>query len=129
MPDLAQARRVVELMVLSAWADGHVEGSEALTIHKLAAGVPLLREVGPTGDISAQAKERLEKLGLAECVKQAAAGITDPKYRELAFQCCAKVAGADNLFVPEEAEVLSVLQQLYGFGPDDVRRLLVLATH
>jgi tellurite resistance protein len=128
MADLEQARRVVELMVITAWADGRVEGSEAIIIHKLATNMPELREVGPTGDISRVAKERLARQGLKECIRDAAAGITDPHYRELAFQCCAKVSGADGDFVPEEAEVLAELQALFAFSPDDVKRLLVLAT-
>ena len=40
MADPAQARRILELMFLTAWADGRFEGSEALAIHKLAAHVP-----------------------------------------------------------------------------------------
>ena len=53
MGDIEQARHIVELMVLTAWADGKVEGSEALTIHKLTISFPELREVGPTGEIMA----------------------------------------------------------------------------
>ena len=126
--DLEQAKQVVQLMVLTAWADGHVEGSEALTIHKLVAGHPELREVGPTGDLSHVARERLRLLGMKEAVRESALALTDPKYRELAFQCCAKVSGADGEFVPAEAEVLTELQGLFGFSSADVNRLLVLAT-
>src|SRR5712691_2851573 len=100
MADVEQARLVVELMVLTAWADGHVEGAEAIAIHKLATHFPELREVGPTGDISRAAKACLERQGLQACVREAAAGITDAHYRELAFQCCAKVSGADGEFEP-----------------------------
>jgi tellurite resistance protein len=128
MHDLEQARHVVELMVLTAWADGRVVGSEALTIHKLTVTIPELRDVGPTGEISGRAKERLERVGMDKAVREAAAGVTDPKYRELAFQCCAKVSGADGLFVPEENAVLTRLQQVFGYDSDDVKRLLVLAT-
>lgn len=126
--ELEQARRVVELMVLTAWADGRVEGSEALVIHKLSVGIPELREVGPTGEISARAKERIGRVGMEKAVRDAAAGITDSKYRELAFQCCAKVSGADGLFVAEENAVLVDLQKAFGYSADDVKRLLVLAT-
>lgn len=128
MSDLAQASHVVELMVLTAWADGRVVGSEAIAIHKLTVTVPELRDVGPTGEISRRAKERLERAGMDAAVREAASGVTDPRYREIAFQCCAKVSGADGLFVPEESAVLSELQQLFGYGVDDVKRLLVLAT-
>jgi tellurite resistance protein len=128
MPDLEQARHVVELMVLTAWADGRVVGSEALTIHKLSNAIPELREVGPTGEISTRAKERLERVGMEESVREAARAVTDPKYRELAFQCCAKVCGADGLFLPEENAVLTALQKAFGYSNEDVKRLLVLAT-
>ncbi|SRR6266852_1700159 len=128
MADLEQARRVVELMVLTAWADGRVEGSEALAIHKLASSIPELRPVGPTGEITRIAKARLEEVGVEQAVREAAEAITDPHYRELAFQCCAKISGADGDYVPEEAAVLTQLQSLFGFGPEDMRRLLVLAT-
>jgi tellurite resistance protein len=126
--DLEQARHVVELMVLTAWADGRVEGSEALTIHKLTVGMPELRDVGPTGEISARAKQRLQGMGMEKAVREAARAITDIRYRELAFQCCAKVSGADGLFVPEENAVLVELQKSFGFSEADVKRLLVLAT-
>jgi len=128
MHDLDQARRIVELMVLTAWADGRVEGIEALAIHKLTLAFPELREVGPTGEISLRAKERLAIVGIAEAIRETAEGITDPKYREIAFQCCGKVSGADGLFVPEENAVLTELQQLFGYDAEDVKRLLVLAT-
>jgi tellurite resistance protein len=128
MADLEQAKRVIELMVLTAWADGRVEGSEALAIHKLASTIPELRPVGPTGEITRTAKARLEEVGLEQAVREAAEAITDPHYRELAFQCCAKISGADGDYVPEEAAVLTQLQSLFGFGAEDVRRLLVLAT-
>lgn len=128
MADVTQARQVVELMVLTAWADGRVEGSEAIAIHKLTVSFSELHEVGPTGEISRTAKERLQRVGMAEAVREAASAIADPKLREIAFQCCAKVAGADGLFVAEENAVLVELQKLFGFAPDDVKRLLVLAT-
>jgi len=128
MFDLAQARHVVELMVVTAWADGHVEGTEALAIHKLIAVNPLLREVGPSGEISKATRARLEQLGLEGSVAHSARGIHDLTYREVAFQCCARVTGADGDFAAAEARVLGDLQELFGFTPDDVRRLLVLST-
>ena len=128
MHDLEQARRIVELMVLTAWSDGRVESIEALAIHRLTLAFPELRDVGPTGEISARARQRLERVGIAEAVREAATGITDARYREIAFQCCGKVSGADGMFVPEENAVLTELQQLFGFSAEDVKRLLVLAT-
>ena len=115
-------------MVLTAWADGRVEGVEALAIHKLTLAFHELRDVGPTGDISRAAKDRLQRIGIEAAVREAAEGIADPKYREIAFQCCAKVSGADGLFVPEENAVLTELQKLFGYDAEAVKRLLVLAT-
>lgn len=126
--DVEQARRIVELMVLTAWADGRVEASEALAIHKLEASFPELRAVGPAGDLSRSAKERLQRRGLEAAVREVAAGIGDERYRQIAFQCCARVSGADGRYVPEEAAVLRILEREFGYSPDDVERLLVLAT-
>ncbi|MGZ6125076.1 MAG: hypothetical protein ACXWLR_08960 [Myxococcales bacterium] len=122
------ARRILELMFLTAWSDGRFEGSEALAIHKLAAQIPMLREVGSTADIDLAAKDRLAESGLDACVREAAAGITSPAQRELAFQCCARVSGADGRFPVEEAKVLQILREVWGLSPPDVERLLVLAT-
>ena len=116
-------------MFLTAWSDGRFEGTEALAIHKLVAHVPMLREVGSTSDIDVAAKARLSEVGLDTCVREAAAPIVLPAHRQLAFQCCAKVSGADGKFAMEEATVLQILRQLWGFSPADVERLLVLATH
>lgn len=116
-------------MFLTAWSDGRFEGSEALAIHKLAAQMPMLREVGSPSDIDVAAKARLAEAGLDACVRDAASPIVLPAHRELAFQCCAKVSGADGKFALEEAKVLQILRQIWGFSPTDVERLLVLATH
>jgi tellurite resistance protein len=125
---MEQARRILELMFLTAWADGRFEGSEALAIHKLAAHLPQLREVGATGGIDVAARRKLAEQGLETCVREAAGFITDPVQRALAFQCCAKVSGADGLFAKQEGEVLSLLRDAWKLSPQDVERLLVLAT-
>jgi len=128
MADVEQARRILELMFLTAWADGRFEGSEAFAIHRLAQQVPQLREVGPTGDIDVEAKRRLASDGLEVCVRETAAGIREQSQRELAFQCCAKVSGADGVYVRQEEQVIKLLRELWSFSSDDVERLLVLAT-
>src|SRR5262249_13160423 len=109
-------------------ADGRFVGSEALAIHKLASHIPFLREVDSTSDIDLNAKRRLAEVGLDTCVREAAGAIADRYLRELAFQCCAKVGGADGAFVPREAEVLRILRSVWGFSEEEVERLLVLAT-
>jgi hypothetical protein len=125
---MEQARRILELMFLTAWADGRFVGSEALAIQKLAAQVPLLREVGAAGDIGLAAKRRLAELGLEACVREGAAAIASRSERELGFQCCAKVSGADGAFTADEAQVLRLLRDAWGFTEDEVQRMLVLAT-
>jgi hypothetical protein len=125
--DEKQARRVVQLMVLAAWADGHVAGSEALVIQKLVSGVPLLEGVGPIAELCRETRTRLTEEGMEECMLHATAGLRDREYKELAFQCCARVTGADSIFAAEEEEFLRQLQQLFALDVDDLRRLLVLA--
>ena len=128
MRDEKQARKVVQLMVLAAWADGHVAGSEAIAIQKLISSVPLLEGVGPIAELSRDARAQLTEEGIEECILSAAAGIRDRDYRELAFQCCARVTGADSVLAVEEEEFLKKVQQLFALSTDDMRRLLVLAS-
>ena len=126
--DPAQARRVVELMVLSAWADGHVEGSEALAIQRQVASNPMLEGVGVVSEIARETRRWLLADGMDACLAAAAAELKDRDYRELAFQCCARVMGADRSFPLEEESVLGRLQNLLGVSDADASRLLVLAT-
>jgi uncharacterized membrane protein YebE (DUF533 family) len=126
--DPSQARRVVELMVLSAWADGHVEGSEALAIQKQVAANPKLEGVGVVSEIARETRRWLLSEGMDVCLAAAAGELKDREYRELAFQCCARVMGADRSFPLEEESVLGRLQNLLGVSDADASRLLVLAT-
>lgn len=126
--DPDQARRVVQMMVLSAWADGQVEGSEALAIQRMVAGNPLLEGVGVVSEIGRETRKWLLAEGMDACLAAAAAGLKDPDYRELAFKCCARVMGADRVFPLEEESVLGRVQQLLGLTDSDAERLLVLAT-
>ncbi|HYZ87667.1 MAG TPA: tellurite resistance TerB family protein [Myxococcales bacterium] len=126
--DPKQARRVVELMVLSAWADGHVEGSEALIIQRQVSSNPMLEGVGVVSEIARETRRWLLADGMDACLGGAAAELKDRDYRELAFQCCARVMGADRSFPLEEETVLGRLQNLLGVTDADASRLLVLAT-
>ena len=126
--DPIQARRVVELMVLSAWADGHVEGSEALAIQRQVASNPMLEGVGAVSEIARETRRWLLADGMDVCLGGAAAELKDSDYRELAFQACARVMGADRAFPLEEESVLGRLQNLLGVSDADASRLLVLAT-
>jgi len=126
--DPVQARRVVELMVLAAWADGHVEGSEALAIQRLVAGNPMLERVGVVSEIGRETRKWMLADGLDACLAAAAGDLKDADYRELAFKCCARVMGADRVFPLQEESVLGRVQQLLGLSDAEAGRLLVLAT-
>src|SRR3989442_15995515 len=93
-----QALRVVQLMVLSAWADGHVEGSEALAIQRQVAGNPMLEQVGVVSGIGRETRKGMGAEGMDACLAAAAADLKDADYRELAFKCCARGMGADPGF-------------------------------
>ena len=99
------------MMVLSAWADGQVEGSEALAIQRMVAGNPLLEGVGVVSEIGRETRKWLLGEGMDVCLAAAAAGLKDTDYREL-----------------EEETVLGRVQQLLGLTDSDAGRLLVLAT-
>ena len=101
-------------MVLSAWADGHVEGSEALAIQRQVASNPMLEGVGVVSEIARETRRWLLADGMDACLAAAAAELKDRDYRELAFQCCARVMGADRSFPLEEESVLGRLQNLLG---------------
>lgn len=128
MATLEEARTVVELMVLTAWADGTVQGVEALTVHKLVAANPDLKQVGSTAELSKRAKERLDEIGLEDALRECALRLEDPALRELAFQHCVRVMGADSQLDSEEMLVLGTLQECFGYSNEDVKRLLVLAS-
>jgi tellurite resistance protein len=126
--DRAEAERVIALMVLAAWADGRVEGSEALAIQRLVSANPLLAHLRPISAIADETRDRLREKGMDACLAEACAALADRRYRELAFQSCAKVMGADRAFPAEEESVLLKVQALLGLQPDEAERLLVLAT-
>lgn len=126
--DRGEAERVIALMVLAAWADGRVEGSEAFAIQRLVSANPLLDHLRPISAIADETRERLREKGMDACLAEACAALPDRTYRELAFQCCAKVMGADRVFPVEEESVLRKLQGLLGLESGEAERLLVLAT-
>lgn len=125
---LDPAPSIVELMVLTAWADGKVEGAEALAVHKQVATHPLLQKVKGTAEISRRARARLQEVGLEDALREAAQRVQEPKLRELAFQCCVRVMGADADFDAHEAQVLATLQEAFALSNADVKRLMVLAS-
>jgi tellurite resistance protein len=123
MPDTEQAKRIYELMVLTAWADGKVEASEAMVVHELVSE-PAFKAIGSKSELSKAVKARIDAQGLDAALRELAAALEDRSDRELAFRYCAKVLDADGEVGAEEAEVLATLQELFSFTPDDVKRLM-----
>lgn len=123
MPDIEQARRIYELMVLTAWADGKVEASEAMVVHEVVAD-PVFQSIGSKSELSKGIKARIDLLGIDAALREAAAGLQERPERELAFRCCAKVLDADGEMGAEEADVLATLQELFSFTSEDVKRLM-----
>jgi uncharacterized tellurite resistance protein B-like protein len=122
--DTDAARRVYELMVLIAWADGRVEAAEALAVHEVVVANPAFKDIGSKSEISRSVKARIDARGLEAALRETASGLLAREDRELAFRCCAKVLDADGDVAAEEAEALGGLQELFGFSGDDVKRLM-----
>ena len=88
----------------------------------------MLDGVGVVSEIGREARRWMLADGMDACLAAAAADLKDRDYRELAFQCCARVMGADRSFPLEEESVLGRLQNLLGLTDAEASRLLVLAT-
>lgn len=122
--DTEQARAVYELMMITAWADGRLEMSETLVSEAVTADVPELLAVPDKQEISARARERLQRLGLKAALQESAGRLGEAWHRELAFSCCARVLEADGIIAQEEFTVLVELRKMFGLRPEDVARLL-----
>lgn len=123
-PEIETAQRIVELMVLTACADGRVDGGEAIAIHRQVLSNPLLRKAGNEAAINQRARARLAEVGLEKAVRESAQAIVEKAHRDLALRCCVLVIGADGRFHAEEARVLAVLRGAFGLSREEVQRLL-----
>lgn len=124
MIDPNQARSIFELMMLTAWADGHLEVSESVIAAAVLDELPELRALPGLADLGARARERLEEQGIPAALAEVAQGLHDTAHRELAFVCCARVLEADGIIAREEFQVLAELKALFDLGHADVARLL-----
>jgi hypothetical protein len=124
MADLDQARSIYQLMILTAWADGHLHPSEELASNGLLVQFPELQRVHDQGKLAAQAKTRLDAVGLTAALDEAAGGLRDQAHRERAFVCCARMLEADGRISVEEFGILAALRELFTLTNDDVARLL-----
>lgn len=124
MDDLDQARSIYELMVLTAWADGHMHPSEELASSGLLVRFPELLRVHDPDKLAAQAKARIDAVGLTTALDEAAGGLRDQAHRERAFVCCARMLEADGKISVEEFGILAALRELFGLSSEDIARLL-----
>jgi uncharacterized tellurite resistance protein B-like protein len=125
--DPAQASAIYELMMLTAWADGRLEITEALVAEAVVGSVPELLDVPDKGMLAARAKALLEEKGLTAALAQTAAGLRDDEHREIAFVFCARVLEADGIIAQEEFKLLSELKKLFGFSADRIALLMRIA--
>ena len=121
---MTDARRIYELMVLTAWADGKVQPGEALAVQQIVGAEPALAKLEDRGQLAREIRARIDRQGLAASLREAAAPLVDRADRELAFRCCARVLHADGELGAEDAEALATLQELFGLSGEDVKRLL-----
>lgn len=122
--DPEQAKRVFQTVVLTVLADNAPESAEAVAVAKIRQDYPELGGLPDIQGIGREIRTKFEGLGLEETVRDVASGITAKEYRELAFVCAARVMQADGETDLEEAELLGLLQELFAFSGDDVKRLL-----
>ena len=69
-------------------------------------------------------KRALDELGLDAAVAQIAEPLRAREDQELAFVCCVRMLEADGVIAPEEFRVMRILRRLFGFTPDEVKRLI-----
>ena len=126
--DLQQAKHVFQAMILTVIADREPDLVEAGTIATLRREYPVIAAVPRIGDVGRELRNRYLHIGMQATATAIANGIYDREYRELAFVLCAKVMLADGETDLEEAEVLGLFQELFGFTADDVKHLIKRAT-
>lgn len=122
--DLQQAKHVFQLLILTAIADDDADGIEAFVIGELRREHPVLAALPDVSEIAVEIRERAAHIGIDNAIRACAAGLVDLYYRETAFVLCARVMRADGESEGDEATLLGTLQELFGFSPEDVVRLL-----
>jgi len=118
------ARSIHGLLVLTAWADGHIVAPELLVEDAIVGEVPGLAALYDKRGLADAAKQALDELGLDAAVAQIAAPLRTREDQELAFTCCVRILEADGAIAPEEFRVLRILRRLFGFTQDEVNRLI-----
>ena len=119
-----RARSIYGLLVLTAWADGLIHPNEILVENAILDEMPELKALEDKNAIAGDAKSVLDAEGLDAAVAHMAAPLTTREDQELAFGCCVRILEADGIIAPEEFRVMRILRRLFGFTPDEVKRLI-----
>jgi uncharacterized tellurite resistance protein B-like protein len=122
------AARIYQLMVLTAWADGHLHELEQRMAGHILLDAPELHGLQDRDGLAKSALDKLESLGIRAAVEEVSSGLTTAREQRLAIVCCARVLAADGRIAPEEFAVISQLRQKFSMTVTEVRAILVEAT-
>lgn len=125
---MSDSARIYQLMVLTAWADGHLHALEQRMAGHLLLEVPSLRGLEGRDQLAKEALALLSKAGVRGAVDELASGLDGYAAQRDALTCCARVLAADGRIAVEEFAVISVLRQRFAFSVEDVQRILADAT-
>jgi hypothetical protein len=119
-----RARSIYGLLILTAWADRQIVELEVLLERTVILELPDLTGLYDKRGLAEDTKRALDELGLDAAVAQIAEPLRAREDQELAFVCCVRMLEADGVIAPEEFRVMRILRRLFGFTPDEVKRLL-----
>jgi len=119
-----RARSIYGLLILTAWADRQIVEPEVLLERTVITELPDLTGLHDKRGLAEDTKRALDELGLDAAVAQIAEPLRAREDQELAFVCCVRMLEADGVIAPEEFRVMRILRRLFGFTPDEVKRLL-----
>jgi Tellurite resistance protein TerB len=119
-----RARSVYGLLILTAWADSLIVEPEVLLERTVLSELPGLAALYDKRGLADAAKQALDELGLDAAVAQIAEPLRTREDQEVAFVCCVRMLEADGVIAQEEFRVLRILRRLFGFTPDEVKRLI-----
>lgn len=119
-----QAKRIFQAIVLICIADGKIAEAEQKFLQELREKHPLFSSLQDPKAIATEIRDKLKAEGIDACLQEIATIVIDRDYRELCFRLCAEMMEADADAGGEEADALGTLQELFGFNPADVKRLL-----
>ena len=92
--------------------------------HTVVGELPGLSALYDKRGLADAAKRALDELGLDAAVAQIAEPLRTREDQEVAFVCCVRMLEADGVIAAAEFRVLRLLRRLFGFTPDEVKRLI-----